>query len=110
MLRQGKNCWNAHSQVKTADIEKISVFYQLPNIRGLEMLQLVVIGGCEIGDHGPVMASDHDTTAPRRVVLVDPVLGTDSLMGAACFDELSGRRIFSDAPNINGRSRREHVL
>ena len=110
MLGQGKYCWNAHSQVIPADIKKIGVFHQLPDFRGLQMLQLVVIGGCEIGDHGPVMASDHDTTAPRRVVLVDPVLGADSLAGAACFDELSGRRILSDAPNINGRSRREHVL
>lgn len=83
MLGQGKNGWNAYGQVKTTNVEDLCFLYQLPDLGRLEMFEFVVVGGREIRNHRPVMSSNNYTTAPSRVILINPVLSADALASTA---------------------------
>lgn len=51
---------------------------QLPDLGALQMLQVVVIGSAQVSDHRAVVVGDDDSTATRRLLLVDAVLNTQT--------------------------------
>ena len=75
----------------------------------LQMLDLVLVGGSQIGAHAPVMAGDDDTASAGGVRLIDSVdsLQADLLVG---LDEQIGVLVLSDAAEKDDRLLRKDVL
>ena len=73
------------------------------------MLDLVVVGGRQVGAHAAVVARDDDPAAAGRFGGGDPVLGAEA-GGGACGAEDRGILVGPDAANVKDRRRREDVL
>ena len=73
--------WHADSQVEATDIEDLRILDLLPDALLLQVLDLVVVGGSEIGAHGAVVAGDDNTAATSGSLLVVEVFGLDTSVG-----------------------------
>lgn len=110
MLTEGEDGGDADSQVEATDVEGLCVLNEAPDLGGLEVLELVVVGGTEIGDHGAVVASDGDSATTGGVGLVNSVLGADTGLGAAGLDELIGSSVLTNTSDVDHGLGGEDVL
>ena len=101
VLSESKDGRNADGQVVTTNVEGLRVLNEAPDLLGLEMLELVVVGGTELGDHGAVMASDDNSAAASGGGLINSVLGANTTLGAASLDELVGGGVLADTSNVD---------
>jgi hypothetical protein len=81
--------WHADSQVEATNVEDLSILDLLPDALLLQVLDLVVVGGSEIGAHGAVVAGDNNTAATRGSLLVVEVFGLDTSVGRDLFESLA---------------------
>ncbi len=96
LLGQRHNRRNAHRQMVSAHVVDARLLDQRPDVRLLEMLKLVVVGGGQVRAHAALVAGDDDATAARRVLLVDAVLDAQPrLLG--CIAEDVGILVAADA-------------
>lgn len=95
--------------METTDVEDLGVLDKSPDLGRLEVLNLVVVGGGKIGDHGSVVAGDDNTTASSGLGLVDAVLGANTL-AIAGFAELIGLGVLADTANVDGGLSGKDVL
>ena len=110
MLSKSQDCWNTNSQVVTSNVENIGVLNQSPNLLGLEMLNLVVVGGTEVSDHGTIVTGDDDSTLSGGDSLLDAVLGTDTAHNATGLDELVGVGVLANTADVDGGFWWENIL
>jgi len=61
-------------EVVPANIVGLSVLDESPDIGALEVLEVIVVGGAQLGAHAAVVAGDDDAAATRRDLGVDAVL------------------------------------
>ncbi len=78
LLGQRHDRRNAHRQMVSAHVVDTRLLDQLPDVRLLEMLKLVVVRCRQVSAHAAVVAGDDDATAAGRVLLVDAVLHAQS--------------------------------
>ena len=62
----------------TADIVSLGLLDQSPDLGLLEVVEVVVVGGAELGAHAPVVAGDDDATGAGGDLGVDAVLDTEA--------------------------------
>ena len=110
MLSKSQDSWNTNSQVVSSNVENIGVLNESPDLLGLEMHKLVVIGGTEISDHGSIMTGDDDSTFSSGDGLLDAVLGLDTALNATGLDELVGVGVLADTPDVDGGFWWENIL
>lgn len=93
----------------TSDIEELGILDKLPDLRLLQVLNLVQIGGRKIGAQTPVVARNHHAAPSGGRSLIVVVLGTDTGLRADILERLSVL-VFSDSADVDGRVGREDVL
>ena len=81
-----------------ADVIDLGLFDELPDLRALQMAELVLIGGLEGRDHAAVVAGDDYTAAAGGVGGVYEVFGAESGGGAGGAENF-GVFILADAAN-----------
>ena len=75
-------------------------FDKLPNLRTLQVLELILICGPKISDKTTMMTGDYDATLSCASV-DGHVLGSDALF-SGCGAELGGEIVFADAAYVDG--------
>jgi hypothetical protein len=64
--------------VETADIEELSVLDEAPDLRLLQVLEIVVVGSSKVGAKAAVVASNDDTATASLLLGVDTVLNAET--------------------------------
>ena len=90
-------------------VKDLCILYLLPDLVLLQMLNLVVVGGREIGAKRAVVAGDDNTAAACGRLLVVEILGLDASLAHNLLERLAVL-VFSDAANVDGRVRLEDIL
>lgn len=58
----------------SAHVVDARLFDELPHVRLLQVLELVVVRGRQVGAHAPVVARDDDAASAGWVLVIDAVL------------------------------------
>lgn len=82
---------------------------QRPDMRLLQMINLVFIGRCKMRDHAAVMASDDHTTLSGGLDIIHTVLSVHSGLFTGVFENVS-IFIAADAADVGDGVFRENVL
>lgn len=93
----------------TTNVVDLRVLNQAPDLRLLQVVQAIVVGGSQVGAHTPVVASDHHTAAARGLGGLDAVLDAepdllDGILEDACV------LVVADAANEHDTVIGQHVL
>lgn len=99
----------ADSEVVTADIVGLGVLNESPDIRTLQMLKVVVVGGAELGAHTPVVAGDDNATAAGRDLGVHTVLNTEASLLAGLAEDI-GVLVVANTTEVDDAVGRQEVL
>lgn len=110
MLTKGQDGRDANSEMVTSDVVNLGILDELPDLRGLEVLKLVVVGGSKLGDHRAVMASDNNGAAASRVVRLNTIFSANTALGLASVTELVRGSILPNATDVDGGLGRKDVL
>lgn len=109
LLTKGNNGGHADSQVVTTDVVELGLLDQRPDLGLLEVLELVLVGGSEVGAHAAVVASDDNTTLTSGLGLIDAVLGVDTGLLASILEDVT-ELVLTDTTDVDNGLLREHVL
>lgn len=92
-----------------ADVVKVGVLGEGPNLGALEVLDVIEVGGAEVGAEGAVGVGDDDATAAGGRLGVDAVLDAqaDLLDGVA---QDGGVLVVADAAEVDDAVRGQQVL
>lgn len=109
LLSQLLDRGGADGEVVPADVVGLCVLDESPDVWALEVLEVVVVGGAELGDHGAVVARDDDAAAAGGDLGVYAVLDpeADLLDGIA---EDGGVLVVAGAAEVDDRVGCEDVL
>lgn len=91
-----------------ANVEELCCLSQLPHVRLLQMLQLVLVRGRQVGAHAPIVPGNNDTASSCRLGVVNAVFGMDAGFGAG-FAQRVAVLVAPDATNVRDGVRRQHV-
>jgi hypothetical protein len=64
--------------VISSDVEHLCLLYELPDLRGLQVLDLIVVCGSQFSDHGAVVAGNDNTASSSWCLVIDVVLNTET--------------------------------
>lgn len=109
LLSKSQDGRNRDRQVVTTNIVDLSLLNLRPDLRQLQVLELVLVGGSKVGAHAAVVAGNDDTTLAGGLDIVDTVLRLDTGLGAGLLEEI-GVLVFANAANVDDRVVGEHVL
>lgn len=93
----------------TTDVVNFSILDVCPDLGRLKVLQLVVVGGGKVSDHGPVMAGNDNTAAASGLILLDAIFCENSLLHTRTSEGLA-KGILTNTSDVDRRLRREHIL
>ena len=110
MLGQGEDGRNADSQVESTHVVDSCVLNQLPDLLGLQMLELVVVGSPKVGDEAPVVVRNDDGAFSSCDGGFDAVFGPHAAEVAARGNELGCIGVGADTAGVDDRFRGEDVL
>lgn len=96
-------------EVEASDVEDLGVLNKSPNLRLLQVLQVVLVGGIKSGAKRPVVAGDDSTAPTGRLLRIDTVLdpqagGTDGIA------EDGGVLVVADAAEVDDAVGGQDVL
>lgn len=109
LLTESLDGRDTDSQVVTTDVVELSLLDERPDVGGLQVLNLVLVGGSEVSAHAAVVASDDNTALAGRGVLIDAVLGVDTGLLAGLLEDVTVL-VLTNAANVHDGVVREHVL
>ena len=109
LFRKSLNGGWAHSKMIPANKIIISPLNQLPHLRALQMLQIIMIRRSQIGTHGPIMACNHHTASSSLLLLVHTVFDSQAL-GLDSVVQDGGIFIVANTAQEDGGVRREEIL
>ena len=78
MFAEGESGGDADGEVVAADVEDICGFDHFPDVGLVQVVDLVVVGGGEVGAHGAVLVGDDDAAFARRGAGVDVVFDVEA--------------------------------
>jgi hypothetical protein len=109
LLTEGKDGGHTDSQVVTTDVVDLGLLNQRPDLRLLEVLKLVLVGGSKVGAHAAVVAGDDNTTLASGLGLIDTVLGVDTGLLAGLLEDIT-EFVLTDTTDVDNGLLGEHVL
>lgn len=98
----------AHSQVIATNKVKLCLLNQFPDIRTLEVCQIVLVGGAQLCAHRAVVTGNDHTATTGGFRLIDTVLDAETSLGSRLAQRL-GIGIVADAAKVDDGIRREKV-
>jgi hypothetical protein len=102
--------WGTDGQVETTDVIDLCGLNELPDLGGLEVLNLVLVGGGKLGNQGTFIAGNDDSTTSSGLGGIDEVLRADSSLDGAGMAELIGGLVVSDTSDVDNGIGGENVL
>lgn len=99
----------ADGEMVTADEVVGGVLDELPDLGALEMVKVVVVGSTQVGAHGAVVSSDHDTAAAGLLLLVDSVLDPETGLLDGIVEDGSVL-VITDTAQVDDGVRRKDIL
>lgn len=108
-LREGKDGGHANSQVEASDVVVLSGLDEGPDLLRLEMVELVVVCGGQVGAKRSVVASDDNTASSSGVLFVDTVFGPEAGLLAGVAQSI-GVLVLANTTNVQDGVGREYVL
>lgn len=109
VLAQGLDGRGAHRQVEATHVVHLGVLHNLPVLGLLEMLELVVVGGGQIGSQRAVGAVDQGRALSGRDIVVDKVVRVDA-SGLVGLEQELAVLVLTDGSKVDNRLGREDVL
>jgi len=109
VLGKGQDRRNTDSQMEATNVKDLRILNKPPDFGRFEVLELIMVGRSQVGNHGTVVTSNHDTATTSGVLLVDSILSAKSL-ALAGFAELTGICILTDTSDVDGRVGGKNVL
>lgn len=95
-------------EVETTDVVELGVLNELPDLRALEMVNVVEVGGSKVGDQAPVVAGDDGTAPAGGGVGVDAVLDPQADLLDGIAEDVSVL-VVADTTKVDDAVRREYV-
>lgn len=96
-------------EVVTADIVDLSALDEAPDLGLLQVVQVVVVGGAQVGAETPVVAGDDDTAAAGGLGGLDAVLDAEAGLLDGVLED-GGVLVVADAAQVDDAVVREDVL
>ena len=109
LLTQSLDGRDAHRQVVATDVVHLGLLGEGPDVGLLQVLELVLVGGSQVGAHATVVSGDDHTTLAGGLGLIDTVLGVDTGGSAGLLEDV-GVLVLADAANVADGVFGEHVL
>jgi len=109
LLSKSQDSRNGDGQVISTNVVDLSLLDQIPDLRLLQVLRLVLVSGSKVGAHAAVVASDDDTALAGGLDIVDTVFGVDTGLGASVLQEI-GIFVLANAANVDDRVVGEDIL
>jgi hypothetical protein len=106
---KSKDSWDGDCQVVATDVVDLGLLNERPDVGLLEMVELVFVGGSEVGDHAAVVAGNDNTAFSSGLDFVDAVFSVHA-SGLAGLCQDIGVLVFADATNVDDRVLGEDVL
>lgn len=91
------------------DVVDLGLLDQRPDVRLLQVLDLVLVCGSKVSDHAAVVAGDDDTALASGLDIVDTVFSVDTSLVAGVLENV-GILVATNAADVEDRVVREHVL
>lgn len=107
LLGEGHDGGDRDGQVVTTDEVDLGLLDEVPVL--LQVLDLVAVGGSEVGAHATVVAGDDDTAATSGLLLIVAVDSAETDLGVG-LDQLLGVLVLADTSNEDDRVGGEDVL
>ena len=95
--------------MEATDIVEAGAFYELPDIRTLEMGEVVVVRSSEVSAEAAVVAGDDDATATGRLLGVNAVLNAEADLADGIAED-GGVLVVADAAEVHDTVGRQDVL
>ena len=95
--------------MEATDIVEAGAFYELPDIRTLEMGEVVVVRSSEVSAEAAVVAGDDDTAATGRFLGVDAVLDAEADLADGIAED-GGVLVVADAAEVDDAVGGQDVL
>lgn len=92
-----------------AHIIRPGLLHHGPDLRLLQVLELILVRGRQMGAHAAVMARDDDPTATRGLGVVDAVFGAEAGVAAGGGEDVCVF-VAADAADVEDGVWGEHVL
>lgn len=96
-------------EVVTTNIVHLGALNKAPDLGLLQVVQVVVVGGAQVGAETPVVAGDNDTAAAGGLGGLDAVLDTEAGLLDGVLED-SGILVVADTTEIDDAVVREDVL
>lgn len=96
-------------EVVATDVVDLGVLNEAPDLRLLQVVDIVVVGSAEVRAERAVVASDDDTTATSLVLSADAVLDPQA-RGLDGIVENGRVLVVAGTPEVHDAVRGEHVL
>jgi len=109
LLSKGQDGRDTDSEMVSTDIVDPGLLDQRPDVRLLQVLDLVLVCGSKVSDHAAIVARDDHTTFPSGLDIVDAVFGVDTSLVAGVLEDLS-ILVAANAADVDDGVFREHVL
>ena len=95
--------------MEATDIVEAGAFYELPDIRTLEMGEVVVVRSSEVSAEAAVVAGDDDATATGRLLGVNAVLNAEADLADGIAED-GGILVVADAAEVDDAVGGQDVL
>jgi hypothetical protein len=109
LLTKSDDGGHTDSQMVATDIVELCLLNQRPDLRLLQVLDLVLVGSSEVGAHAAVVASDDNTALSGGLSLIDTVLSVDTSLLTGLLEDVT-ELVLADAADVDNGLLREHVL
>lgn len=108
-LSQREHGRDADCQVEATEVKDLCLLGQSPDMGLLQVVELVFIGSCEMGNQTSVVTGNDDTTAASWLSFIHTVLSAHTGF-LASFLENCAIFVFANASNVHDGVVREEVL
>lgn len=109
LLGKGQNSRDADCQVVSTNIVVLSLLDKRPDVRLLQVVNLVLVCRSEVSAHATVVTSDNDATLAGGLDIVHTILGMDTSLVAGLLEDI-GVLVLTDTANVHDGVLGEHVL
>ena len=95
--------------METTNVVELGLLNERPDVRLLQVVDLVLVSRSKVGTHAAVVASDDDTALASGLGIIDAVFGVDAGLSAGLLQDFSFL-VTADAADVEDRVVGEDVL
>jgi hypothetical protein len=109
LLSKGQNGRNADSQVVSTNVVVLGLLDKRPDVRLLQVVDLVLVRRSEVSAHATVVTSDDDAALAGGLDIVHTILSMDTSLVAGLLEDIRVL-VLTDTANVHDGVLGEHVL